>query len=342
MPKDCTVIIPAYNAEKTIIDSLNSLQLENLWEHSLEVLVVNDGSADNTADVVRKYIENVSESVKLINKSNGGVSSARNEGLKQATGKYVYFLDSDDLCHRDVLEEMINVGEENSAGCVLSNYVILDTKDSFVKIVENDLFDYDVVLDRHRIEQIVLRGYFEGGHGILPSLSNKIYRLDYIKGYDINFDPQRTHGEDWAFNILYFSKVNSCVAIPSALYVYRINGTQGYGKYSVNLRYSLCNGYDIGQHLRTEYNLCDKFSKMNYSFQVRFLRQILAYLDLVECTEKEKRKMVKSIQVKESLRELLSLKLSEYSELGISRRSKLGFLLLYMGMYRIAQAFIVV
>lgn len=98
-----SVVIPAYNAEQTIIRALDSVVNQSLKPY--EIVVVDDGSKDNTYAVVDNYTKaNAGFNFKLIKKENGGVSSARNAGLKVVEGDYIAFLDSDDEWYADKLE----------------------------------------------------------------------------------------------------------------------------------------------------------------------------------------------------------------------------------------------
>ena len=91
-----SVVIPMYNASKTIERALNSIK-EQTFKCNYQIIVVNDGSKDNSQEIVEKYIaDNPELNIILINQINGGVSKARNTGLKHATGDFIALLDSDD------------------------------------------------------------------------------------------------------------------------------------------------------------------------------------------------------------------------------------------------------
>ena len=106
MSASVSIIIPCYNQGHFLRDAVQSA-LSQTWR-PVEILVVNDGSTDCTSDVVATF----GTAVKLIEKRNGGLSSARNAGLREATGNFVVFLDADDLLHPKCLEagmdELIN------------------------------------------------------------------------------------------------------------------------------------------------------------------------------------------------------------------------------------------
>lgn len=108
-----SVIIPMYNAEKTIIASLNSV-INQSYKKNIEIIVVNDGSKDNGQKVVEQFvINNPTYQITLINKENGGVSKARNTGMKLAQGDWIALLDSDDEWLSNKLERQIQVLSEN-------------------------------------------------------------------------------------------------------------------------------------------------------------------------------------------------------------------------------------
>src|SRR5574344_344305 len=95
-----SVIIPMYNSKDTIKSAIESV-LNQRYKESIEIIVVNDGSKDGCEKIVEKMIINnqTNRTIKLINKPNCGVSSARNRGIKEANGEYIAFLDSDDMWH---------------------------------------------------------------------------------------------------------------------------------------------------------------------------------------------------------------------------------------------------
>ena len=97
MPK-FSIIVPVYNVEKYIKKCLDSIESQTYKDY--EVIVVNDGTKDNSMDIVNNY------NVKIINQKNKGLSEARNEGVKKAKGDYILFLDSDDYIEKDLLNEL--------------------------------------------------------------------------------------------------------------------------------------------------------------------------------------------------------------------------------------------
>ena len=96
-----SIIIPIYNVEEYLEECLVSAVKQTL--NDIEIICVNDGSLDNSMEIVKRYAEK-DERIVIVNKENGGLSSARNAGLDVASGEYVYFLDSDDYIVEDAME----------------------------------------------------------------------------------------------------------------------------------------------------------------------------------------------------------------------------------------------
>lgn len=111
--KKISVVIPMYNAEKTIARAIYSV-INQTYKGAFEIIVVNDGSKDKSADIVREIIEkNPKVKIRLIEQENGGVSKARNTGLKNVSGDYIALLDSDDEWFDSKIVEQINIFESN-------------------------------------------------------------------------------------------------------------------------------------------------------------------------------------------------------------------------------------
>lgn len=104
MPK-YSIIIPFYNVEDYILDCVRSVSAQKFID--FEALFINDGSLDNSEDILKKYLkENPDKRIKILKKTNGGLSDARNYGLKKSKGKYICFIDSDDFIDTNMLEKI--------------------------------------------------------------------------------------------------------------------------------------------------------------------------------------------------------------------------------------------
>lgn len=109
-----SVVIPMYNSNETIINTLDSIKNQTAFKYILEILVINDGSTDNSLNLVERYAEeNSGMPIILIDKPNGGVSTARNIGMKEAKGEWIALLDSDDDWLPEKIEIQMNTIQEH-------------------------------------------------------------------------------------------------------------------------------------------------------------------------------------------------------------------------------------
>ncbi|HNV12603.1 MAG TPA: glycosyltransferase family A protein [bacterium] len=108
-----SIIIPVYNGEKTIINTVKSIESQTYRD--FEVIIVNDGSRDNTRSVFEKFLESfkVENNYYFINQENKGAPAARNKGFKESRGEYLFFCDADAVLKNDTLEKMVQVLESN-------------------------------------------------------------------------------------------------------------------------------------------------------------------------------------------------------------------------------------
>ncbi len=129
-----SVIIPAYNAEKYIERTIHSALLQDY--ENLEIIVIDDGSTDNTADVVKKLAEK-DRRLKYVHQQNGGVSSARNHGYKFSKGEYLAFLDADDIWLPDnVSKKLAHLQDNPDVGLVHSDALLIDENDNSLNEVK--------------------------------------------------------------------------------------------------------------------------------------------------------------------------------------------------------------
>ena len=160
MPK-VSVIVPVYKVEQYVGRCLDSLIAQTLKE--IEIIVVNDGSPDNSQDIIDKYVKK-DKRIKSIVKENGGQSEARNKALDIATGEYYMFVDSDDYIALNCLEKLYNKAKSNDFDIVVCDMEYLYEKNT--KIVKSNIaFD---ILDIDGVKHTMINVY--------AALCNKLYR----------------------------------------------------------------------------------------------------------------------------------------------------------------------
>ncbi len=205
-----SIIIPVYNAEKFLPACLDSVlaQTYKNWE----AICVNDGSTDNSPQILAGY---AAKDVRfhIISQSNSGVSTARNTGLQQATGKYLMYLDSDDIWHPQILEILQNVMEKSNAdmGCFKYQEVYPDSDITFPKYPA----EYKFTLCQTPLISFIHRKIKTG---IL--IWNKIYRMDKVK--NISFCNLK-QGEDDVYSLSILLKISSIAMLDNVLYYYMQN-----------------------------------------------------------------------------------------------------------------------
>lgn len=126
-----SVVIPVYNVENELERCLESVL--NQTFKNLEIILINDGSSDNSLEICKNY-EVKYNNIKVFTQSNQGQSSARNRGIEQATGKYIGFVDSDDVIHLEMFEQLFEMLQKNDADV---SAVQIQTVDDITEIKEN-------------------------------------------------------------------------------------------------------------------------------------------------------------------------------------------------------------
>lgn len=333
MEIECSIIIPAYNSAKVIENCLRSIEVNKKYWHSIEVLVIDDGSEDNTSELVKVWNATYAN-VRLFKKKNGGVSSARNVGLNEARGKYIYFSDADDCINREVLDEMIECANQTETDVIIADHTELNVETKRKKYVSCAISQGKK--DREFIEKEIFSRYFNGKTDGLATLWNKLFRKEIIEKNGLYFDEKRSHGEDWAFNIQYFLSAKTLFAFSKSVYIYKLDGSQSYHKYSKRLAYSLINGHFVAQSLNERFLHYQKESEEYIRFMARFAAQSLMYLSLDSCSDEEKKRFLSSKEEKGLWNFLLKLDKRKLSIASYSRKDKIAFLLLKASRYKMA------
>ena len=118
---EVSVIVPVYNVEKYLEKCLNSLVNQTL--ENIEIIIVNDGTKDNSEEIIKKFIEKYPQKIVYLKKENGGLSDARNFGIPYAKGEYIAFLDSDDYVEKDIYKEMYELAKKENSDMVECDFL---------------------------------------------------------------------------------------------------------------------------------------------------------------------------------------------------------------------------
>ena len=219
-----SIIIPVYNVEKYLSDCLDSVV--NQTYKDLEIICVNDGSTDNSLDILNEYCSK-DDRIFVVNKENGGLSSARNAGLAVAKGDFIMFLDSDDWIDNNTCEVALKqMMESNSDVAIWSYSKEYEASSKEVHIFENDIVfssDNDLASLHRRFVGLYkdeLR-YPEKADSIVTAWG-KLYKNKLIINEDIKFIDTKIIGtEDALFNLYVFKNVKKAVYINRCFNHYR-------------------------------------------------------------------------------------------------------------------------
>ncbi len=212
-----SIILPAYNVEKKIEGTINSLCKQSY--SNIELICVDDGSSDGTYNALRLFMQK-DDRIKVFSKNNGGVSSARNYGLDRAQGEFIVFTDPGDIVSTDYIEYLYNL-------ISLSNYQMAVCSYDFVK---ND----GKILDRSKIYEPVSEPIvFNRSEAIAEIIKiygkfcghvwDKIFKTDFI-GDSLRFDKKLHNGEDTLFVFEYLNRCNKVILGPKVCYRYILDG----------------------------------------------------------------------------------------------------------------------
>lgn len=231
-----SVVIPFYNSENTILNCLDSVKNQK-FDYSIEIIAVNDGSFDNSEKLVRDYItQNPLLNIKLFNQQNGGVSKARNTGIKNSNGDYIAFLDADDIWLENKLDIQFRILENKKNNI---HFIACGFEDLYFR--EKD----DGSLIKIEIKNLIFKNYFQ------PST---VMMKKEIIGKIGFFDENQYYAEEGNYFIR-IAKYYNCFFLNSKLINYG-SGKSGFGEsglssnikemekgFQMNLRYAYQNNY---------------------------------------------------------------------------------------------------
>lgn len=316
---ELSIIIPLYNAEKYLKSCLETLL--NVSEN-LKIILVNDGSSDNTEKICKEYVDKYDNILYFV-QENTGVSSARNNGLNHVTSKYVMFVDGDDCVDVNKLKLVIEKCSKQDFELCITDYCNFDDHGwkeevNLKQYLANQKF---VSL----IETILT-------NGVLNTCWAKIYRTDIIKKNNLSFLTDVKIGEDVIFLLEYLKYINSYIYINEHFYYYRKNPQSAMNKkisFSriYDLEKSYCKRIEIAKlYVQSDNSI---FQSINCYYFQNMLYLIRNKLDDDEC-----RSFIKNILDKDFFAEILDNmpinKLSKYEKIvfRILQKRKISLLLL--------------
>jgi glycosyltransferase involved in cell wall biosynthesis len=242
-----SIIIPIYNSEFFLDKCLNNVSEILNKSNSIEVILINDGSTDNSYNKIQDFSRNKSN-VLIFNKENKGASAARNFGFSKSNGKYIYFVDSDDEFNADVLINLLSIALDKDVEMLGSLINIVYLRGNISKVMNIGVNDFNIIKD----------GMYFLNKGYQPSsISTFIYKRDFLRNYSLSMILDHTHMDIlYTLNCMLHAQKIIFISVCSYTYLLREN--------------SISNSLNIGKfkkYLYDEVLIADKILSLKDKFQ---------------------------------------------------------------------------
>lgn len=288
MDEKISVIVPIYNVEKYLHRCIESII--NQTYRNIEIILVNDGSTDDSKNICEKYL-NKDKRIKLINKKNGGLSEARNAGLKKATGEIVSFIDSDDFIETNFYEYMLaEMKKTNSDIAICGTSIDYENgkKREKVNLTEEILDSKEAIIKLNSFSSFDM------------SVCNKIFKRDIVKNIEF---PIGKKSEDYFVTYKYLDKAKKIVVLPKAMYHY-YQRPNSISRGKVNISYDYIEG-SLRQKEYIEKRYPDIQNVANTAYAFSYIAVYNRYIENDADLPREKKKKFKK-EVKKYIKYIIS------------------------------------
>lgn len=287
MPK-ISVIIPVYNTEKYLEKCLDSII--NQTYQNFEIVIINDGSIDNSQNIIDKYLDKYQNKIKCINKENGGLSSARNYGIEVARGDYIIFVDSDDYIKKDLFEQLLPYIQKDID---LVKYKLIKVSEEYKELERVDGPSFDEVTGEEGFNKLVFNDV------LLEPACLYLYKRDIFIKNNLRF-LENTYHEDFGLVPIILLYTNSIVSINFYGYYYlqannSITRNEDYTK-TIKRANDLLIHYDNMKKAIENLNIKQKTKENMYLYYTNAI-----FDNLKKLQKKEKKKYVQQIHKRKLL-----------------------------------------
>ena len=207
-----SIIIPVYNSEAYLPACLDSVLAQTY--RNTEILLVEDGSKDSSPQICDTYAQK-DPRIRVITGPHGGPGAARNNGIRAATGKYIVFVDSDDVCEPGLLETLLtNIPDKSDSMAICGIRLTDEAGNPTGEFVEN----YRVLSARDYVSDVLSAWK---ASPLCGGVYSKLYRRELLQNHNVLFEEDTTFAEDFCFNLKYLQYVGKIVILPDLLYRFR-------------------------------------------------------------------------------------------------------------------------
>lgn len=278
-----SIIVPCYNVEKYLAECIESLQAQTLKD--IEIILVDDGSPDNSGKICDAYAAKDSR-IRVLHKPNQGVSAARNDGLKMATGEYVIFVDSDDYVPAEAYEKMYAKAKETNVDIVLADmYQVKNGELKYAQFFKEPF----VTSERKFLDQLIQADFYRTycpdppqsgpafGYG---GPTNKLVRRAMLEEKGIQFDVSvKGIFDDIIYTAYIFAEAESVAYIQEPVYYYRLLDTSITRTYKANMPEINAAIFAAWQKFLGQFGSDGRFAKPYYANVIRrFEDTLMRYL----------------------------------------------------------------
>lgn len=211
-----SIVVPVYNTEKYLDECLESA--ENQTYKNLEIICVNDGSTDGSLTILENHAKK-DERIVIISQENQGLSGARNTGMSVATGKYIYFLDSDDVLLPYAMEKAVELLEKHDADAL--NFGVEGVK--YKSVIDLSKFSYNCDLPVKICSIKEGENPFDVFEARTLSVWSYVYRKSFLENNNLWFKREIRVNEDVLFTCLVKASLKSLIKDSNIGYVYRLS-----------------------------------------------------------------------------------------------------------------------
>jgi glycosyltransferase involved in cell wall biosynthesis len=264
-----SVIVPGFNISKTIKRTLNSI-INQTFEN-FELIFVNDGSTDDTLKIVENILLNSSISYKIINQSHSGVSSARNNGIKNANGKYLLFIDGDDYIDENHVKYLYDAIIKESSDFSFTNMANLSENE-----MESILLD-EILLEKFNNEYNLLKNKSKISYSELIQLEllmkipfsfcQLMYDSEILKKYNMHFNEGEIYGEDTEFALKACIHCKYIALTNKVTYFYIKSDQSSTSSISLN-RFNFVNILEKIADYYSVHDNSDDFQRLIYNYRI--------------------------------------------------------------------------
>lgn len=253
---EVSVVVPIYNAGKKLEKCIKSILNQTFT--NFELILVNDGSTDNSINICKKY-ELKDNRVRVIDKKNEGSIATRNRGVMEASGDYIMFVDADDYIATTAIEKLYIDAKDKDLDIIVCNtYKVLGDRAIIKQINNSHYFKNDKIYEGNDIKDKLAEAYLHG-HPFPASIHSKLYKRELLLSSGKYLDRIKFLGDDMYYNLEMFLKAQKVKVIREPLYYYRTGGFTS--RYMPHHFYDIVNGYEIQKEVIEEYYIDTKVER---------------------------------------------------------------------------------